>query len=290
MSASSRANTAACCARGTAGENTAKRAYELTLLEDLETIKKLHAKSLEKERKRRAESRANGTNAGDDGDDEDDEDEANQSGTDDLLTAEQSDDSQGEDNGTRSRRVSTRGNYGISWIEKKVNLPNRKGFGIVKKADRDTCTVEIQTTKVMQVFKKKDLQLAGDSHAKTARQNSRNRNNAKAREKLGLGEDVVLMGTTPSRYIAFQDLVKKFAMRRREKLKKRPNLIEWEARLNLNYLENGFWDKSDPSVIDIVVVPQCEICGVEKEPVILRFVDGEAFRISGSGPYNFPSR
>ncbi|GMF66426.1 unnamed protein product [Phytophthora lilii] len=200
-----------------------------------------------------------------DDDDEEEDDEVGHSGTDDPLAGDQTEDSQGEDNGKRSRRVSTRGNYGISWIEKKVNLPNRKGFGIVKKADRDTCTVEIQSTKIMQVFKKKNLQLAGDSHAKTARQNSRNRNNAKAREKLGLADDVVLMGTTPSRYIAFQDLVKRFAMRRREKVKKRPNLIEWQARLNLNYLENGFWDKSNPSVIDLVVVPQCEICGVEKE-------------------------
>ncbi|KAJ8530364.1 hypothetical protein ON010_g14549 [Phytophthora cinnamomi] len=247
-------------------ENTAKRAYELTLLEDMETIKVLHAKTLEKERKRRAESRANGASSrNEDADEEDEDDEAGHSGTDDPLVGEQTEDSQGEDNGTRSRRVSTRGNYGISWIEKKVNLPNRKGFGIVKKADRDTCTVEIQTTKVLQVFKKKDLELAADSHAKTARQNSRNRNNAKAREKLGLDEDAVLMGTTPSRYIAFQDLVKRFAMRRREKLKKRPNLIEWQARLNLNYLENGFWDKSNPAVVDLIVTPQCEICGVEKE-------------------------
>ncbi|GMF28675.1 unnamed protein product [Phytophthora fragariaefolia] len=247
-------------------ENTAKRAYELTLLEDMETIKILHAKTLEKERKRRTESRASGASSRiEDADEEDDDDEAGHSGTDDPLVGEQTEDSQGEDNGKRSRRVSTRGNYGISWIEKKVNLPNRKGYGIVKKADRDTCTVEIQTTKVLQVFKKKDLELAADSHAKTARQNSRNRNNAKAREKLGLEEDAVLMGTTPSRYIAFQDLVKRFAMRRREKVKKRPNLIEWQARLNLNYLENGFWDKSNPSVVDVVVVPQCEICGVEKE-------------------------
>ncbi|POM81083.1 Hypothetical protein PHPALM_1002 [Phytophthora palmivora] len=245
-------------------ENTAKRAYELTLLEDMETIKALHAKTLEKERKRRAENRANGISLRGD-DEDDDDDEGGHSGTDDPLVGEQTEDSQGEDNGKRSRRVSTRGNYGISWIEKKVNLPNRKGFGIVKKADRDTCTVEIQTTKVLQVFKKKDLELAIDDHAKTARQNSRNRNNVKAREKLGLGDDVVLMGTTPSRYIAFQDLVKRFAMRRRDKLKKRPNLIEWQARLNLNYLENGFWDKSNPSVIDLLVVSQCEICGVEKE-------------------------
>lgn len=248
-------------------ENTAKRAYELTLLEDMETIKALHAKSLEKEKKRRAEARANGHRRGNADDEDDDDDTASQSGTDDPMAADLTEDSQGEDNGgKRSRRVSTRGNYGISWIEKKVNLPNRKGLGIVKKADRDTCTVEIQNTKVLQVFKKKDLQLVAD-HAKTARQNSRNRNNAKAREKLGLAEDVVLMGTTPSRYIAFQDLVKRFAMRRREKVKKRPNLIEWEARLNLNYLENGFWDKSNPSVIDLVVVPQCEICGVEKEDI-----------------------
>ncbi|OWZ23706.1 hypothetical protein PHMEG_0001391 [Phytophthora megakarya] len=247
-------------------ENTAKRAYELTLLEDMETIKILHAKTLEKERKRRAENRANGIGLrGGDGDDEDDDDEGGHSGTDDPLVGDQTEDSQGEDNGKRSRRVSTRGNYGISWIEKKVNLPNRKGYGIVKKADRDTCTVEIQTTKVLQVFKKRDLELASDDHTKTARQNSRNRNNVKAREKLGLGDDVVLMGTTPSRYIAFQDLVKRFAMRRRDKLKKRPNLIEWQARLNLNYLENGFWDKNNPSVIDLVVVAQCEICGVEKE-------------------------
>ncbi|CAI5718710.1 unnamed protein product [Peronospora farinosa] len=248
-------------------ENTAKRAYELTLLEDLETIKVLFAKTLEKERKRRAEGRVNGIiHRRDDGDEEDNDEEASHSGTDDALAAEQTEDSQGEDDsGKRLRRVSTRGNYGISWIERKVNLPHRKGYGIVKKADRDTCTVEIQATKVIQVFKKKDLQLANASLPKTARQNSRNRNNAKAREKLGLHDDAVLMGTTPSRYIAFQDVVKRFALRRREKLKKRPNLIEWQARLNLNYLENGHWDKSNPSVIDLVVVSQCEICGVEKE-------------------------
>ncbi|TDH72317.1 hypothetical protein CCR75_008281 [Bremia lactucae] len=244
-------------------ENTAKRAYELTLLEDLQTIKMLHVKTLEKENKRRGENGV--TVVGDDREDEEDDDEANQSGADELQAAEHTDDSQGEDNGKRLCRVSTRGNYGMSWIGKKVNLPNRKGFGIVKKADRETCTVEIQTTQVLQIYKKKDLQLASDVYAKTARQNSRNRNNAKAREKLGLEDDVILMGTTPSRYIAFQDLVKRFAMRRREKLKKRPNLIEWEARLNLNYLENGSSDKNNLSVVDLVLVPQCEICGLEKE-------------------------
>lgn len=242
-------------------ENTAKRAYELTLLEDMETIKVLYAKSLENEKKRRAERGAKG----DDGD-EDDDDDGPGSGPDDTNGAEHTDDSQGEDNGgKRSRRVSTRGNYGISWIERRVNLPNRKGTGIVKKADRDNCTVEISTTKVLRVFKKKELELVEEDSSKHSRQSARNRNNIKARERLGLDDDVMLMGTTPARYVAFQDLVKRFAMRRRERFKKRPNLIEWQARLDLGFLESGARDETDPTVVDLIVVPRCEICAVEKE-------------------------
>jgi hypothetical protein len=244
-------------------ENTAKRAYELTLIEDMDTIKALYAKSVENEKKRRAER---GGKDDDADDDDDDDDDGAGSGPDDSAAAEHTDDSQGEDNGgKRSRRVSTRGNYGISWIERRVNLPNRRGTGVVKKADRDTCTVELSTSRVLKVFKKKELELIEDEATKNNRLNSRNRNNIKARERLGLADDVMLMGTTPARYVAFQDLVKRFAMRRRDRVKKRPNLIEWQARLDLEFLENGERDATDPNVVDLIVVPRCEICGVEKE-------------------------
>lgn len=267
-------------------ENTAKRAYELTLLEDMATIKELYAKSVEKEKKQRAASGRGGDNYDDNGDhedgedEEDDDDDASRSGTEDAITAEQTEDSQGEESsggGTRSRRLSTRGSYGLSWIEKKVLLPNRKGIGIVKKADRDTCTVEIGASKLMKVFKKKELTIVPDDHEDpskspapgngngSTRYTNRMRNNMKAKERLGLPEGATLMGTTPSRYAAFQDQVKRFVMRRREKVKKRPNLIEWQAQLNLRMQETGRRDDERPDVVDLLVVPHCEICGIEKE-------------------------
>lgn len=270
-------------------ENTAKRAYELTLLEDMATIKELYAKSVEKEKKQRAASGRSDDNYDDNGDhddgedDEEDDDDASRSGTEDAITAEQTEDSQGEESsggGTRSRRLSTRGSYGLSWIEKKVLLPNRKGIGIVKKADRETCTVEIGTNKPMKVFKKKELTMVPDDHEDpskspgtgngvngngSTRYTNRMRNHMKAKERLGLPEGATLMGTTPSRYAAFQDQVKRFVMRRREKVKKRPNLIEWQAQLNLRMHETGRRDEERPDVVDLLVVPHCEICGIEKE-------------------------
>lgn len=267
-------------------ENTAKRAYELTLLEDMATIKELYAKSVEKEKKQRAASGRGDDNYDDNGDhedgedEEDDDDDASRSGTEDAIAAEQTEDSQGEESsggGTRSRRLSTRGSYGLSWIEKKVLLPNRKGIGIVKKADRETCTVEIGMSKLMKVFKKKELTMVPDDHEDpskspapgngngSTRYTNRMRNHMKAKERLGLPEGATLMGTTPSRYAAFQDQVKRFVMRRREKVKKRPNLIEWQAQLNLRMQETGRRDEESPDVVDLLVVPHCEICGIEKE-------------------------
>lgn len=257
-------------------ENTAKRAYELTLLEDLETINELYAKTLALQKKRAAEGGdANGHDTGDPDDDDDDDksEDDTRSGTEDNATAaEQTEDSQGEESsgsGKRSRRLSTRGSYAISWIERKVHLPGRKGTGTVKRADRETCTVEVGTSKVLKVFKKKDLELIDDAAAdasKGSRQNNRNRsNNAKAKDRLGLPDGVTLMGTTPARYAAFQDQVKKFIMRKREKIKKRPNLQAWQAQINLKLLETGARDEDDPNVVDLFVVPSCDICGVEKE-------------------------
>lgn len=253
-------------------ENTAKRAYELTLLEDMDTIKELYAKTLEGQKKNKPEG-AEGDEEADDGEDDEEksEDEA-RSGVEDNATAEQTEDSQGEESGgKRSRRLSTRGSYAISWIERKVNLPGRKGVGIVKRADRETCTVEVGASKILKVFKKKDLELLEEDPNKGNRQNSRNRNNnAKAKDRLGLPDGVTLMGTTPARYAAFQDQVKKFIMRKREKIKKRPNLQEWQAQINMKLLETGYNDEHDPTVVDLFVVPFCEICGVEKEVRLLQ--------------------
>ncbi|GLE00147.1 hypothetical protein PINS_up008874 [Pythium insidiosum] len=237
-------------------ENTAKRAYELTLLEDMDTIQALYAKSLAHRRE-----------AGDGEEEEEEEEDDVRSGAEDNTTAEQTEDSQGEDNGKRTRRLSTRGSYGISWIEKKVLLPNRKGYGIVKKADRETCTVEIVTSRVLKVFKKKDLELVEEDSTRGGR-GSRSRNAAaKAKDRLGLPDGVVLMGTTPARYALFQDQVKKFAMRRREKVKKRPYLLSWKYELEMYQRSSEFRDSQDPSVVDLLVVAQCEICGVEKEEI-----------------------
>lgn len=252
-------------------ENTAKRAYELTLLEDMDTINALYAKTLENQKNNKVERAGGGEAEDDDEVDEEDAEEKSEdesrSGVEDNAAADHAEDSQGEESsGKRSRRLSTRGSYAISWIERKVMLPGRKGTGIVKKADRETCTVEIGTSKLLKVFKKKDLELLEEDPNKGNRQHNRNRaNNAKAKDRLGLPDGVTLMGTTPSRYAAFQDQVKKFVLRKREKVKKRPNLQEWQAQINLRLLETGFKDEQDPSVVDLVVVPLCEICGVEKE-------------------------
>jgi hypothetical protein len=241
-------------------ENTAKRAYELTLLEDMETINQLYAKSVAKKRDQGGGARE------DDDDDEDDDEDGTRSGTEDNMTAEQTEDSQGEESGgKRSRRLASRSNYGISWIEKKVWLPSRKGVGIVKKADRETCTVEIGSSKVLKVYKKKDLELLDEESTKAGR-GQRNRNSSKAaKDKLGLPEGVVLMGTTAARYAAFQDQVKKFIMRRREKFKKRPNLLGWMNEFEAKLGSTELRDKENPDVVDLLVVPHCEICGVEKE-------------------------
>lgn len=250
-------------------ENTAKRAYELTLLEDMDTIKELYAKTLEGQKKNKPEG---AEEAGDGEDNDEKSEDETRSGVEDNATAEQTEDSQGEESGgKRSRRLSTRGSYAISWIERKVNLPGRKGVGIVKRADRETCTVEVGASKILKVFKKKDLELLEEDPNKGNRQNSRNRNNnAKAKDRLGLPDGVTLMGTTPARYAAFQDQVKKFIMRKREKVKKRPNLQEWQAQINMKLLETGYNDEHDPTVVDLFVVPSCEICGVEKEVGLLQ--------------------
>ena len=51
--------------------------------------------------------------------------------------------------------------YAISWVRKKVSLPNGK-TGIVRKAERGMCTVEVEGTGDKVVEKKSDLQLVPD--------------------------------------------------------------------------------------------------------------------------------
>lgn len=244
-------------------ENTAKRAYELTLLENINVIEELHAKS-------RAENELDRSQDDDDeersrlGDDDEDE---NRTEVEDSGLVE---DSQDDDNlsNKRTPRSTTRGSYGISWIGRKVLLPNRKSFGYVRKGDRETCTVEIGSSRILKTFKKRDLRLVDEEPSKesnSARSLPRSRQNGKTKERLIVPRGMTLMGTTPGRYLAFQELVKRFVLRRCERFKKRPNLVEWQAQLNLYSALNGENDAIDTTITDLNVVPQCEICGYEIE-------------------------
>nr|CCA23417.1 conserved hypothetical protein [Albugo laibachii Nc14] len=246
-------------------ENTAKRAYELTLLENINAIEELHAKSrVENELDRSQEDEdEERSRLGDDDEDE------NRTEIEDGGLVEDSQDDENI-NSKRTPRCTTRGSYGISWIDRKVLLPNRKTFGYVKKGDRETCTVEIGSSRILKTFKKRDLRLVDEEQSKeinSARSLPRSRQSGKAKERLIVPRGMTLMGTTPGRYLAFQELVKRFVLRRRERFKKRPNLIEWQAQLNLYCSLNGEIDAVDTTITDMNVVPQCEICGYEIESV-----------------------
>ncbi|KAF0697371.1 Aste57867_11923 [Aphanomyces stellatus] len=222
-------------------ENTAKRAYELTLLESLAEIERL------------APTKPEGS-------------APSTAGVATAAPSKDEDDKEGGDSGSQEERGSAvsgarrRGHYAQSWIERKVYLPGNQGTGIVKKADRDVCTVELENAnKTIKVFKKQELVLMEDEFSIQQRRRAN-----KANSKLNIPDGVVLMGTTPQRYAAFQDSVKKHVMRRREKIKYRPNLMEWASMLNTQY-RNGACDYDAPDVMDLFLLPSCSLCGVEKE-------------------------
>ncbi|CAK4117827.1 unnamed protein product [Aphanomyces euteiches] len=208
-------------------ENTAKRAYELTLLESMADIE-----------------RQPPTKPEDEGDDKDDDMESG---------------SQEEERNQTGGVGRRRGHYAQSWIERRVFLPGNQGTGIVKKADRDVCTVELENAnKTIKMFKKQELVLMEDEF--TIQQRYRRTNKANA--KLNIPQGVVLMGVTTQKYSYLQDQVKKHVSRRREKIKYRPNLMEWQASLDFNYRNVVKVDTMD--VVDLFVLPSCSLCGVEK--------------------------
>jgi hypothetical protein len=204
------------------------------------------------------------------------------------------------------RRNRNAGHYGVSWIERKVRLPGTQGTGIVKKADRETCTVEMENvSKTMRVFKKEDLILvevdhqthhplsfssfashghpmaatttmmttttgatrgADDSHASTASSSHSCTIPCQPMNQAnGMNTVVRLMGITTARYAMFQDQVKKHVMRRREKIKHRPNLREWQAILDMRHKRVTNIADEASSVLDLFLVPSCALCGVEKD-------------------------
>ncbi|ETW07931.1 hypothetical protein, variant 1 [Aphanomyces invadans] len=223
-------------------ESTAKRAYELTLLESIASI----------------ERQASSGSAGDNGGSTD----TTLENDNDLDDVEDS----GSEHGSRvagsSGGLRRRGHYAQSWIEKKVYLPGNQGTGVVKKADRDVCTVEVENaSKTIKVFKKQELVLIEDDFTIQHRHRRPNKAN---NSKLNLPDGVVLMGITTQRYAMFQDQVKKHVMRRRDKIKMRPNLMEWQAILD-SRLRTAVDVDTLADVVDLFVLPSCELCGVEKQ-------------------------
>ncbi|RHY11641.1 hypothetical protein DYB25_002200 [Aphanomyces astaci] len=219
-------------------EATAKRAYELTLLETLSAIQLAPPSTA-----------AASDNKSEPDNDVDMEEDAEDSGSEHGRVA-----------GSGLRR---RGHYAQSWIERKVYLPGNHGTGIVKKADRDVCTVEVENaSKSIKVFKKQELVLIEDDFTITQHRHHRRPN--KAATKLNLPDGVVLMGITTQRYALFQDQVKKHVTRRRDKIKLRPNLMEWQSTLDTR-LHTSVAADDLADVIDLFVLPSCALCGVEKQ-------------------------
>ncbi|ETV85861.1 hypothetical protein, variant 1 [Aphanomyces astaci] len=219
-------------------EATAKRAYELTLLETLSAIQLAPPSTA-----------AASDNKSEPDNDVDMEEDAEDSGSEHGRVA-----------GSGLRR---RGHYAQSWIERKVYLPGNHGTGIVKKADRDVCTVEVENaSKSIKVFKKQELVLIEDDFTITQHRHHRRPN--KAATKLNLPDGVVLMGITTQRYTLFQDQVKKHVTRRRDKIKMRPNLMEWQSTLDTR-LHTSVAADDLADVIDLFVLPSCALCGVEKQ-------------------------
>ncbi|EQC39632.1 hypothetical protein SDRG_03063 [Saprolegnia diclina VS20] len=225
---------------------TAKRAYELTLLESVDAIALLPPSS----KPDSSEIDETGTNAGD----------SDVAAADDSNIDSQDDERKG---GALSRR---RGHYGVSWIERKVLLPANGGSGIVKKADRETCTVEVDNiSKTLKVFRKSDLVLMEEDVVQRSRRTTTNHGNNRNAKGLHLPEGAVLMGITSTRYAMFQDQVKKHVMRRRDKIKHRPNLRDWQAALDMQYTQvTELHDELSPT-IDLFLVASCTLCGVEKD-------------------------
>ncbi|OQR96633.1 hypothetical protein ACHHYP_14445 [Achlya hypogyna] len=223
---------------------TAKRAYELTLLDGSEGV---DAPSSPPTASLTSPHKA-----------ETDETESDVAAAAEDSTVDSQDDER--KGGALSRR---RGHYGVSWIERKVLLPSNGGSGVVKKADRETCTVEVDNiSKTLKVFRKQDLVLLEEDVG----QRSRRANNHHGRQAKGIAlpEGAVLMGITSTRYAMFQDQVKKHVMRRRDKIKHRPNLREWQAMLDLQYIHpTDIHDELSPT-IDLFLIPSCTLCGVEK--------------------------
>ncbi|OQR88944.1 hypothetical protein THRCLA_10007 [Thraustotheca clavata] len=229
------------------GPKTAKRAYELTLLETMEDIER--APIIKPSDKK------------DDDEETLQESDKDTQGAEDSTVDSQEDERKG---GALSRR---RGHYGVSWIERKVQLPSHGGTGVVKKADRETCTVEVDNiSKTLKVFRKQDLVLLEEDVMQRSRRTGHHHHHRNVKG-LHLPEGAILMGITSTRYSMFQDQVKKHVSRRREKIKYRPNLREWQAILDMQYSQGTDIHDEMSSVMDLFLVPSCTLCGVEKSDV-----------------------
>jgi hypothetical protein len=112
-------------------------------------------------------------------------------------------DGDGEDS-KRSRRLSGRSSYAISWVRRKVTLPDGR-TGTVRKAERGMCTVDVGGQKI--VMNKSQLKLLPDT------------------KKGGKGDDEKA-DRTPKQVAqhAYRERVKKIVLKQVERLRQRPNL------------------------------------------------------------------
>lgn len=117
------------------------------------------------------------------------------------------------DDGKRSRRLSGRSSYAISWVRRKVTLPDGR-TGTVRKAERGMCTVDVGGQKI--VMNKSQLKLL-PVDAKGGK----------------VGKDDEKAERTPKQVAqhAYRERVKKIVLKQVERLRQRPNLQEWTQNL-----------------------------------------------------------